>query len=86
MPRSLSLHALPHLPPAHHETSKRDSPNEPWVKGKATKRIPDSNSNLVKSMTHHTSNQDTDYLVSHNACKRILVLDGDCIQWSIIHT
>jgi hypothetical protein len=24
----LSLSAMPHLPPAHHETSKRYSPNE----------------------------------------------------------
>jgi hypothetical protein len=42
---------MPHLPPAHHETSKRDSPNE--TKIKQNKTIPDSNSNLAKSMTHH---------------------------------
>jgi hypothetical protein len=30
----LSLHAMPHLPPAHHETSKRDSPNETKIKEK----------------------------------------------------
>jgi hypothetical protein len=65
LPRSSSLHAMPHLPPAQHETSKHDSPNEPKVKGKTTKPIPDSNSNLAKSMTHHTSNQGTDHLVSH---------------------
>jgi hypothetical protein len=41
------------LPPAHHETSKRDSPNETKVKEKQNKTIPDSNSNLAKSMTHH---------------------------------
>jgi hypothetical protein len=44
---------MPHLPPAHHETSKYDSPNEPKVKGKTTEPIPDSNSNLTMSMTHH---------------------------------
>jgi hypothetical protein len=44
---------MPHLPPAHHETSNRDSPNETKVKEKQNKTIPDSNSNLAKSMTHH---------------------------------
>jgi hypothetical protein len=42
-----------HLPPAHHEISKHDSPNETKVKEKQNKTIPDSNSNLTKSMTHH---------------------------------
>jgi hypothetical protein len=28
------LHAMPHLPPAHHETSNRNSPNETKVKVK----------------------------------------------------
>jgi hypothetical protein len=55
---------MPLLPPAHHETSKRDSPNELKIKGKTTKPIPDSNSNLTKSMTHHTSNQGIGHLVS----------------------
>jgi hypothetical protein len=31
----------------------RDSPNETKVKEKQNKAIPDSNSNLAKSMTHH---------------------------------
>jgi hypothetical protein len=53
LPRSLSLHATPHLPPAHHETSKHDSLNETKVKEKQNETIPDSNSNLTKSMTHH---------------------------------
>jgi hypothetical protein len=44
---------MSHLPPAHHETSKRDSPNELKIKEKQIKTIPDSNSNLAKSMTHH---------------------------------
>jgi hypothetical protein len=53
LPRSSSLHAMPHLPPAHHETSKRDSPNETKIKEKQNKTIPDLNSNLTKSMTYH---------------------------------
>jgi hypothetical protein len=44
---------MPHLPPAHHETSKRDSPNETKIKEKQNETVPDSNSNLAKSMTHH---------------------------------
>jgi hypothetical protein len=53
LPRSMSRHAMPHLPPAHHETSKYDSPNETKIKEKQNKTIPYSNSNIVKSMTHH---------------------------------
>jgi hypothetical protein len=53
LPRFLSLHAMPHLPPAHHETSKRDSPSETKIKEKQNKTILNSNSSLVKSMTHH---------------------------------
>jgi hypothetical protein len=44
---------MPHLPPADHETSKHDSPNETKVKEKQNKTVPDSNSNLTKSMTRH---------------------------------
>jgi hypothetical protein len=44
---------MPHLPAAHHETSKHDSPNETKIKEKQNKTIPDSNSNFVKSMTHN---------------------------------
>jgi cytochrome c-type biogenesis protein CcmH/NrfF len=51
--RSSSLHAMSHLPPAHHETSKRDSPNELKIKKNKNKNISDSNSNLAMSMTHH---------------------------------
>jgi hypothetical protein len=42
---------MPHLPPAHHDTSKRDAPNETKIKEK--QNIPDSNSNVATSMTHH---------------------------------
>jgi hypothetical protein len=44
---------MPHLPPAHHQTSKHDSPNETEVKEKQNETVPDSNSNAAKSMTHH---------------------------------
>jgi cytochrome c-type biogenesis protein CcmH/NrfF len=44
---------MSHLPPAHHETSKRDSSNETKIKEKQNKTITDSNSNIAKSMTHH---------------------------------
>jgi hypothetical protein len=39
---------MSHLPPAHHETSKCDSPNETKVKEKQNETIPDSNSNRPK--------------------------------------
>jgi hypothetical protein len=58
LPWSSSLHVMPHLPPAHHETSKRDSPNETKVKEKQNKIIPNSNSNLAKSMTHHNQTKE----------------------------
>jgi hypothetical protein len=44
---------MPHLPPAHHEISKHDSPSETKIKEKQKETISDSNSNLTKSMTHH---------------------------------
>jgi hypothetical protein len=42
-----------HLPPAHHETSKRNCLNKTKVKEKQNETIPDLNSNLAKSMIHH---------------------------------
>jgi hypothetical protein len=47
-----------HLPPAHHEKSKRDSPNKTKIKEKQNETIPDSNSNLAKSMTHHNQTKE----------------------------
>jgi hypothetical protein len=58
LPWSSSLHAMPHLPPAHHETSKRDSLNETKIKEKQNETIPNSNSNLAKSMTHHNQTKE----------------------------
>jgi hypothetical protein len=44
---------MPHLPPAHHETSKHDSPSETKIKEKQNKTILNSNSNPAKSITHY---------------------------------
>jgi hypothetical protein len=49
---------MSHLPPVHHETSKRDSLNETKIKEKQNKTIMDSNSNLAKSMTHHNQTKE----------------------------
>jgi hypothetical protein len=49
---------MPHLPPTHHETRKHDSPNEIKVKEKQNKTVPDLNSNLTKSMTHHNKTKE----------------------------
>jgi hypothetical protein len=49
---------MPHQPPAHHETSKHDSPNETKIKEKQNKTILNSNSNLTKSMTHHNQTKE----------------------------
>jgi hypothetical protein len=58
LPWSSSLHAMLQLPPAHHETSKCDSPNKTRVKEKQNKTIPDLYSNLTKSMTHHNKTKE----------------------------
>jgi hypothetical protein len=49
---------MPHLPPAHHETSKHDSSNETKVKEEQDETILDSNSNLAKSMTHYNQTKE----------------------------
>jgi hypothetical protein len=58
LPRFSSLHVMPHLPPAHHETSKHDSPNETKIKERQNETVPDSNSNIAKSMTHHNQTKE----------------------------
>jgi hypothetical protein len=58
---------MPHLPPAHHETSKYDFPNETKIKEKQNETVPDLNSNLVKSMTHHNqAKEQTTWLLIFN--------------------
>jgi hypothetical protein len=49
---------MPHLPPAHHETSKHDSPNETRINEKQNETIPDLNSTLAKSMTQHNQTKE----------------------------
>jgi hypothetical protein len=49
---------MPHLPPAHHEISKCDSPNEIKIKEKQNETLPYSYSNLAKSMTHHNQTKE----------------------------
>jgi hypothetical protein len=73
LPRSSSLHAMPHLSLVHHETSKRDSPNEIKIKEKQNKTIPNLNSDLTKSMTHHNQTKELttwflNYIVEHCTC------------------
>jgi hypothetical protein len=46
------------MPPAHHETSKCDSPNKTKVKEKQNETISDLNSNLAKSITHHNQTRE----------------------------
>jgi hypothetical protein len=61
LPRSSLLPVIPHLPPAHHETSKHDSLNESKRnkdKVKTIKIVPDSNSNPVRAMTHHNQTKE----------------------------
>jgi hypothetical protein len=53
-----------HLPPAHHETSKRDSPNEVKIKEKQNKIVPDLNSNITKLMTHHNQINELIYVMT----------------------
>jgi hypothetical protein len=49
---------MSHLPPAHHETSKHNSPNETKIKEKENETIPDWNSILAKSMTHYNQTKE----------------------------
>jgi hypothetical protein len=49
---------MPHLPPAHHETSKHDSLNKTEIKEKQNETVPDFNSNFAKSMTHHNQTRE----------------------------
>jgi hypothetical protein len=52
------LVAARHAAPAHHETSKRDSPNKTKVKEKQNETILDSNSNFAKLMTYHNQTKE----------------------------
>jgi hypothetical protein len=57
---------MPHLPHAHHEKSKHDSSNETKIKEKQNEIVPDSNSNIAKSMTHHNQTKKlTTWFLTH---------------------
>jgi hypothetical protein len=63
LPRSSSLHVKPHLPRAHHETSKRDSPNETKIKVKQI-NCPEFEFKPHQVTESSQSNQGIDNLVS----------------------
>jgi hypothetical protein len=63
LPQSSSLHAMPHLPPAHHKTSKRDSPNENKDKRKTKRTYPGFKFKPHQVNDSAQSNQGTDHLV-----------------------
>jgi hypothetical protein len=67
---------MPHLLPAHHETSKRDSLNETREKEKQNKTILDLNSTLAKSMTHHNQTKEltTWFLITNSNSWQIPLL------------
>jgi hypothetical protein len=64
LPRSSSLHIMPHLPSTHHETSKCNSPNETKIKVKQPKYLRfECNPRQVNDSSQ--SNQGTIHLISH---------------------
>jgi hypothetical protein len=77
---------MPHLSPAHHETGKYDSPNETRVKEKQNETIPDSNSNLAKSMTHlNQTKKLTTWFLIDLFCELAIVERGLHIMWWTSH-
>jgi hypothetical protein len=62
LPWFSSLYAMPHLPHAHHETSKHDSPNETKIKVKQTNR-PRFEFKPRQVNNSSQSNQGNDHLV-----------------------
>jgi hypothetical protein len=66
---------MPHLPPAHQETSKHDSLNETKIKEKQNKTVSDSNSNLAKLMTHHNQTKElTTWFLMRGATTRKMII------------
>jgi hypothetical protein len=74
---------MPRLPPAHHETSKCDSPNKTKVKEKQNKIVPDLNSNIVKSMTHHNQIKERTTWFLTFVFSHMTVLDGGFVH--VVH-
>jgi hypothetical protein len=65
LPPSSSLPAVPHLPPAHHETSNHDSPNKTKIKVKQTNH-PGFEFKHRQVNDSSQSSQGTDHLVSQS--------------------
>jgi hypothetical protein len=65
LPQSSSLHVMLHLPPEHHETSKRDSPMNQRIKVKQSNH-PEFEFKPRQVNDSSPSNQWTDHLVSHS--------------------
>jgi hypothetical protein len=79
LPRSSSLLSMPHLPPAHHEASKHDSPHETRIKVKQQKL---SRFKFKPRQVNYSSqsNQGTDHLVCHVDNVKV----GHClINWQV---
>jgi hypothetical protein len=49
---------MPHLPPENYETRKHDSPNKTKINEKQNETVPNSNSNVAKSVTHHNQTKE----------------------------
>jgi hypothetical protein len=64
------MHVMPHLPPAHHETSKHNSPNETKVK-KIKQKHPGFQFKSRQVNDSLQSNQGIDHLVSQDAMHEI---------------
>jgi hypothetical protein len=64
LPRSSSLHAMPHLPPAHHETSKHNFSKQNKDKRKTKQNYPRFEFKPRQGNDSSQSNQGTDHLVS----------------------
>jgi hypothetical protein len=56
---------MSHLPPAHHETSERDSPNEVKIKEKQKQNYPRFEFKPRQVNDSSQSNQVTVHLISH---------------------
>jgi hypothetical protein len=74
---------MPHLPHAHHKTSKHDSPNETRVKEKQNETVPDLNSNLAKSMTHHNQTKEhTNWFLTMTPDKKPSAVENFSVKFS----
>jgi hypothetical protein len=65
-PGSSLLPAMPHLPPAHHERSKHDSPNEKRIRIAEPPKCPGFEFKALQVNDSSQSNQGTDHLVSQS--------------------